>query len=750
MAKTILPSGEELFVTPDELKRYLNPDGLRQLLRQERLRWHLKVNKDCEYYDNDKLYKYGGSIQNNGYYQRVEIRTFPDNGAYAGYAGLNTDSGLFGIPHLWNQWNQAMSDESKQATINRVALGATATVPEKTGWGYDSETGEMSDSTSERSAAIICDPYDGRIYAYTNDDPCYVNNARRVDRIPNRAVARIGDIPTRSSQLINDIDFVSDPDYHHTDNNFTHSNKYLLDNLDDRTFVYPEISKDRDGNYVTNIRMGLNGTPGYAESDGFDKKNNQPDPEHDRGDEDISHYNENSSFSGLTHAAGYLPGVFRSLEELEKVDILRQKQDPRTHADTPGAKRPVNFYVSDGRWSSYWYDTVTHPDSYLANSMNPTNMEIFMDGVEPVPYGTIGEFDRTQLYQWRYNRVEIKYPTSGISIIIVESGRGYGVGDRLVWLFGDDMFEYEVTSVGPMGQILAGRYISTEENTYDQDPSTHGIGVSFTNTTSLGRDAKLAIRSTPVIQTNTTQIKNNLYAYVDIAPTVRSDNTTQWSDINMPDPQEGLVYVRSTAAGPAYSGINSGKGGAENDATISTTLLYEHGGNATAGASVHLFRYVINTQSPTWEIVDGVQVFTGRWVDQGPLGLERPCDVKALLFSNPDTNNFNNYYKFTMDILTDNLKRNPDGVVTHNPNAASFLYIHKDQVDPTDETRFYTQQVDPITSRVSQVDITDQVVYINLSTGVAFTYNSTMKSDPTFGYAFRGIGWVPLAGVVTK
>ena len=33
MSKSILPSGEELNVTPDDLLRYLNPDGVRQLMR---------------------------------------------------------------------------------------------------------------------------------------------------------------------------------------------------------------------------------------------------------------------------------------------------------------------------------------------------------------------------------------------------------------------------------------------------------------------------------------------------------------------------------------------------------------------------------------------------------------------------------------------------------------------------------------------------------------------------------------------
>ena len=56
-----------------------------------------------------------------------------------------------------------------------------------------------------------------------------------------------------------------------------------------------------------------------------------------------------------------------------------------------------------------------------------------------------------------------------------------------------------------------------------------------------------------------------------------------------------------------------------------------HGGNATAGVHVHLFRYVIDTQNPKWVIRDGIQVFTGKWVDQGPMGVERPCDIFSIL-----------------------------------------------------------------------------------------------------------------------
>lgn len=91
MGRTILPSGEELLITPKEILRYLNPDGLRQLLRQERLRWNLKPNKDADYYDNQLLFKFSGELHNAGSYQRMEIRTFPDNNAFPGYAGIVND-----------------------------------------------------------------------------------------------------------------------------------------------------------------------------------------------------------------------------------------------------------------------------------------------------------------------------------------------------------------------------------------------------------------------------------------------------------------------------------------------------------------------------------------------------------------------------------------------------------------------------------------------------------------------------------
>ena len=45
--------------------------------------------------------------------------------------------------------------------------------------------------------------------------------------------------------------------------------------------------------------------------------------------------------------------------------------------------------------------------------------------------------------------------------------------------------------------------------------------------------------------------------------------------------------------------------------------------------------------TPLTNIKDGAWIYM---VDQGPMGVERPCDIKALYLSNPDTNNFNNFW----------------------------------------------------------------------------------------------------------
>lgn len=752
MAKSILPSGEDIKTTPEEVLRYLDPNGLRQVLRQSRLHWNLKPNKDVDYYDNQTLYKYTGELHNEGQYQRMEIRTFPDNGAFTGYAGINIDSGVFGLVHNLEKWDHALSEESSKQIINRVQVGAMARVEDKKGYGL-SDNDTMVKDTSNRQAAILLDPYDGRGYIMSNDDIIYVNNETREEKLPLRTIARIADIPTRITDLKNDLDFVADPDYRHTDNNFTNSNRFILDNIDDRTFVYPEVSKNVHGEYLENYRVGLDGEPGYGESDGTHPYNTQSDFG-DRVDTSINSYNINDKFSGVHHKPGYLPGVFRSYEELMRVDLVGQLRTPLSHKDTPGPKRPQSYYIFDGIWSPTWFDRFQYNDSYLAQSMNPSNMEIVIDNREPVPFSQINQtednYDTSKLYQWRYNRVTIKYNSKDIIISIVESGQEYKVGDILRWSFGDDVFLYEVLVVGPNGQIQKGAYRPTRERTFEQDPSTHGVGITFSNMSGVGNGAKLSLSCKATIETNATQLKNNLYAYVDITPTVRSDNLSEWSDINGPDTQDGLINVRSTAAYPSHSGINSGRGGPSPSPNTTKIMFHEHGGNATAGVHVHLFRYVIDTQTPTWVVKDGVQVFTGRWVDQGPMGLERPCDIKALLFSNPDTNNFNNYYKFMLDVLFDSMNRGPDAVVTNNPNALSPAYYHVDQIDPAPNQKFTTTVINPSTSKVEEVDVTDKVLFLNAATGVLFAYNASYKNDPSFGYGSRPPGWQVIAGAVTK
>lgn len=762
MGRTILPSGEELSVTPEEILRYLNPDGLRQLFRQERLRWNLKPNRDIDYQDNQLLFKYTGELHNNRFYQKMETRTFPDNGAFPGYAGIFIDSGVYGIIHELEKWDKAMTDESKQAIINRTMLGAMATVPNKEGYGLD-EHGNMTTKTANRMAAIMFDPYDGRAYLYSNDNPNYVNNETRTPQLPGRTLARVCDIPTRMTQLMNDLDFIADPDYRHTDNNFTNSNRFVLDNLDDRTFVYPEISKDSSGDYIENYRVGLNGEPDYGQSDGMTIPNTQPDlglhPElgdfGDRSGDAISSLGVNQKFSGVSHRPGYLPGIFRSYEELCRVDLVDQKMTPRNH-NTPGGKRSTNYYILDGKWGSNWFDRIQYNDSYLAQSLNPYNMEIAVEETEPTPYSKINQtndipFAMGELYQWRYNRVDLLYYSKDITISIVESGQEYRVGDILRWTFGDDVFLYIVDSVGPNGQIQKGHYHSEKgDRIFEQDPSTHGVGLPFSNMSGVGHGAKLSLYAKATIESHATQIKNNLMALVDVTPTVRSDNSTDWSDTSVPDTKGGRVNVRSTAAAPAYSGINSGRGGPSPSASTNTPMFHEHGGNATAGVHLHLFRYVIDTQNPSWVIRDGIQVFLGKWVDMGPLGVERPCDIKALLFSNPDTNNFNNYYKFMLDSMLDTITRNPDAVATNNTNALAQAYIHRSNTDPRADQRFTITRFDPDTTSLKEEDVTDKVLYINAATGCCFYFNPTYKNDPTYGYGMRPPGWYGISGSISK
>jgi hypothetical protein len=753
---TILPSGEEVFVTPEEILKYLNSDGLRQLLRQERLHWNLKPNKDADYYSKATNYKYSGDLHNEGDHQRMEVRTFPDNGANPGYAGVAVDGGEFGLTHNREKWDHALSDESKEAISQRVEVGVSGVRADKMGYGLEGEVVEKN--SHNREASMIFDSVDGRAYLLSNDEPFYVNNEERSPetRLPLRTVARIADIPTRITDLGNDFDFISDWDYHHTDNDFTHSNRYVLDNLDDRTFVSPEISKDASGSYISNNYVGLAGLSNYAEgdstgSDGGRASNIQPEigSNNDRQNAAVNSYNKNKNFSGNNYSNGYFPGVFKSFEELEKVDILRQKRTTLNSA-TPGGRRRQNYYEFDGIWAYNSYDRTASDTSYLSESHNPTNIENAI-GFKPTSFNNLNQdttFNSSMLYQWRYNRVSVYWESKNITILIADPGVDYKVGDLLRYTYTNEIITYKVNSVGPNGEILSGQYLTPDIPVrFEQDPSTNGIGVPFTDYVSGGKGATLIIACKASVYVNATQIKNNLYAYVDVVPTVRSDNTSKWSDINNPSTDNGVV-VRSTAPSPAYTGVNSGRGGDAPSSLSSEHAFYEHGGNATAGPHIHIFKYVINTTDPTWEIVDGVKVYTGKWVDCGPLGLERPADIKALLFSNSDCNNFNNYYKFTLDIMLDMMNRNPDRVISNNETALSNMYIHMAESDPEPDKKFYIKRINPITSAIETVDITNKVYYINMGTRVPFVYNAGPKNDPTFGYGNTPIGWVSLVGTI--
>ena len=103
-----------------------------------------------------------------------------------------------------------------------------------------------------------------------------------------------------------------------------------------------------------------------------------------------------------------------------------------------------------------------------------------------------------------------------------------------------------------------------------------------------------------------------------------------------------------------------------------------------------------------------------------------------------------------LDSLLDNMQRDPDEVKTNNKNTTSHAYFHVAQCDPESDQKFYDSSFDPITSQYVDMDITNKVLYINAATGVMFIYNSTIKNDPTFGYGYRPIGWIPISGFTSR
>jgi hypothetical protein len=802
-----------MLVTPDEILRYLNPDGLRQLLRQERLRWNLKPNRDSDYYSNSTLFRYSGDLHNEGDHQRMEVRAFSDNGANPGYAGVYTDGGEFGLVHGAEHWDDAVSEASKNSVTPRVQIGAQTVhqkggpiAEPKTGFGLNPETNQIEADSPNREASHVYDAHDGRAYILSNDENVYVNNKTRKDPLPGRTDARICDIPTELSDLNNPDGMVADWDYQHTDNNFTNSHRFVLDNVDDRTFVYPEIAKGKSGEYVLNRYTSLAGGYGYDEGDGTEKKNAE---DGERYGEERSSFNANKAWQpGNPYAGepGYFPGVFRSLEELQSVDLLNQRRTVLTHSLTPAGRRRQNFYQFDGLWENDVYDTSGKPLRHEDPNQVPTNMEgttpgdqppILDKGKQPHPYHALDQdsgglskrYHTTELFQWRYNRISIHYYLRNIKIHIADPGTAYKVGDVLRYHFMSNWIFYRVHHVGPEGEIIMGEIILHNDSRhpdkghavklFQHDPSTNGVQISFRNQTGGGYGSKFVIECPPSIESFASQLKNNLYAYVDVVPTVASDNDSDWSDTKVNDKNDVRWENRSTAPAPGHTGVNRGRGCESPDPRSVDTPLVEHSGNATAGPHVHLFKYVIDTSGDWANVVttaDGVDVYTGRWVDQGPMGLERPCDIKALLLSNQDTNNFNNYYKFMMDIMIDAYNRIGDKWFTGNTSSFANMYVHiADELDPWEQRpteisvrgpsqdryerlqydfgpanvichnptqsngilkhqAFFSRKVDPKTGNVTVFEVTDRVLYHNAKTTSLFMYNPYSKPSKPIGW----------------
>ena len=755
-----MAEGPEMKKTPPELLKYTGANLLRVFLEKQKAYWKLKTDRDIDYFSNATLFKYTGTIHNEGDHQRLESRSFPDNEANPGYAGIYTNGGEFPLMHDHASWDDSLSQESRNSITPRVEIGVHSehrkngpvaestmisyeledgkiipieTVGPKLGYGMNPDKQAVEANSPFRTAANIYDAHDGRIYTLSNDPNAYVNNKERnpQEKLPGRTQARICDIPVDTDDLHNPTSLVADKNYQHTDENYLTNNRFIVENLDDRTFVFPEISQDADGNYINNKYTSLTNAFHYAEGDGIIDSNSQGGP--------ANSYNKNKSWfpDNSYNTSGYFPGIFTSYEELASVDLLEQRQSALTHNTLPNSRRRHNYYQFDG--------------SYKNEN---------------------GVYDVSDLFQWRYNEVSVLWYFRDLKITIANGGSNYRIGDILHYGFLNSSIQFQVTQVTAKGLILAGQIIN-QEIYLKADPSTQGLPVVFKNRSGPGSGSRLIIACKATYEVKATQIKNNLYAYVDVVPTVASDNTTAWSDYYMSSPDSNIIN-RSTAPSPGFSGINHGSGGPEDD-----DLLYEHGGNATAGPHIHLFRYVVDTSGDSYEVLDNLKVYTGKWVDQGPLGLERPCDVKALLFSNFDTNNFNNYYKFMLDILIRQINREHDITLSHEVSFCSTMYTHLAEVNPwmqptgqpfqtgpsqsyyeglldryknvkvlrpgtiLDHLAFFDKRVDPITGEISMVEITHKVLYVNAVTGQAFMYNPISKVDP-LTYLTSQAGWFPL------
>ena len=873
MAGTILPEViNGISVTPEEILRYLNPDGVRQMLRQERLRWLLKPNRDVDADSPSTMFRYTGDLYNEGHWGRHEVRAYTDNGSNPGFAGINMTMGEFPVIHNYDKWDGTLSAKSKDSITPRVTEGvitdhskhsprveketeaikvlSTPTGPltngvhpedaggakAKRGFGLDSTdqnpTVPLKQDSYHRAAAILYDGYDGRPYVLSNDENAYVNNKFRHPyyKIPGRSVARMIDIPQNIVDLDNTHNHTSDWAYGHTEQSFTGTNKFVLDNIHDMTFVYPEVSQDTAKAWLANLKDSLAGGKGYAEGDGSIAVNTQSSP--GVGDANSSFNTGKAWVNNATgpnnpyNTPGFFSMIFRSVEELEKVDVLGQRKTLQTHAATPSGRRMHNFYSNDGirDYDAYTNEPIKKRIDEKVQAINA--METNAAASQPHPYSAISDqvlpaFKTDTLYQWRYNRVDVFWASKDITIQLVAGGTGYRVGDILRYPFMNKWLFYQVRKVGGVttGPITEGRYMQPTDTDvptemkhhlferFEFNPSTHGIAVEFRNQTQSGRGATFIIKALPTIVNKPTQIKNNLYAYVDVTPTVPSDNSSPWSDNTLIETGTGNEFVhRSTAPRPGYTGVNQGRGGPNPSAAGLDIPLYEHGGNATAGTAVHLFKYVIDTSgTSTWfDSANNVTVYTGKWVDQGPMGLERAVDIKALYLSNQDTNNFNNYYKFMLDIMIDSFCRDGDvqtilsgttDIANRNHYSSSFRHItDKDpwtkenlvEVNPSQalyddyKTKGYTINLlnpseqmpgdklphqaffnkrivnvnnSPTPAQNSRVvidEITDKVDYLNAATGVMFFYNPSMKFDKTYGYGSKAIGWHPVAGTIQQ
>ena len=199
----------------------------------------------------------------------------------------------------------------------------------------------------------------------------------------NKTAADLGIVvPTKISQLTNDSGFVEDNNYHHTDNNYTNSEKTKLANLD--VNAAPNIietikvngttqtvtNKTVDISVPTNNNQLTNGAGYQTASDVASAIANKQDTLTAGANITISDNVISATGGGTTYTAGtninITNDVISTVAEVNAIDTIKVNGTAQTITN-----KTVDLSISDS----------TIPDINITNGASPTNVTSYVDKI---------------------------------------------------------------------------------------------------------------------------------------------------------------------------------------------------------------------------------------------------------------------------------------------------------------------------------------------------------------------------------